>query len=61
MRQQVSAVMQIEDKGHANHGSNFSAYQNLKQIIDNLFSKVFQGNRDTVAQRVITAYGYDPR
>jgi len=60
-RSEVASVMQIEDKGHKTHGSNFDGNQNLKQIIDNLFAKVFDGQKDTVAQRVITAYGYDPR
>ena len=60
-RREVAAVMGIADKGHATHGSNFTASQTLKQIIDNLFETVSSAQSAEVAERLVKRYGYDPR
>jgi hypothetical protein len=40
VRKEVAAVLGINDKGHTQHGSNFSGTQSLRQIILNLVDKV---------------------
>jgi hypothetical protein len=61
IRNEVSGVMGIIDKGHPTHGANFSSPQTLKQIIDNLFATLVGTKREEAAEAVKARYGYDPR
>lgn len=61
VRREVAKLMDIVDKGHKTHGSNFSSPQQLRQIIDNLFTPIMGLKRDQAAEAIIKAYGYDPR
>ncbi|HET7463820.1 MAG TPA: hypothetical protein VFJ82_21370 [Longimicrobium sp.] len=60
-RIEIAQVMGIKDKGHKTHKGSFSAAQSLPELIKNLFQPVAEAQRDEVAQRLLDAYGYDPR
>ena len=60
-RREVAEVMGIRDTSHSTHGSNFSAPQNMKQIIDNLFERVPDSQKASVGQKLKRHYNYDPQ
>jgi len=59
-RTEIAGVMGIVDKGHKQHGSNFSSSQTLKNIIDNLFAMVSENQRKVIGGKLKRKYGYDP-
>ncbi|WP_291296436.1 hypothetical protein [Elioraea sp.] len=61
LRKDLSKLMGIPDKGHKTHGKNFTSAQTMKQVIDNLFATTQGTMRDSAAEAVIRALGYDPR
>ena len=62
VRKEAAGVMGIADNSHGNHGANFNQTQTVKQIIKDVFSQVKDPNqKNTVAQKVIAAYKFDPR
>ena len=62
VRTEAAGVMGITDGTHGNHGANYSGNDTVKVIIKDVFKQVKDPNqKNTVAQKVIKAYGFDPR